>query len=393
MREHGDTADSTDASVTDQLPIPQDRRTSDAPDSVHPMRGAGARRRFLIGTLLVNLAALSIDFAVLDAPHLAFALGLRLLLVTPLVLLALALNRRPDDRAMQSAVQATAVVAFALSVTAIGQFAPEPFAGRYMMAALFVIFAGALVSALSWPATKIMTVTGTVLYILITVTGLRWPPAWTNIDLVGLCIVTCVIALRARQRKDAQIAELEAIRRSDARLKSDLRQANAALERLSATDALTGVFNRRYLDELIEQEAASIVPSLGQSVLMIDVDHFKLFNDHGGHAAGDRCLQQIVTAVRRNLRSCDVVVRYGGEEFAVVLPGLDEAELHDTAERLCLAVSDLKIPHPGLGGGRVVTISVGIAPAIPAETLADAIQRADQSLYRAKRAGRNRVSA
>lgn len=265
MREHGDTADSTDASVTEQLPIPHDRRTSDAPDSAHPMRGAGARRRFLIGTLLVNLAALSIDFAVLDAPHLAFALGLRLLLVTPLVLLALVLNRRPDDRAMQSAVQATAVVAFALSVTAIGQFAPEPFAGRYMMAALFVIFAGALVSALSWPATKIMTVTGTVLYILITVTGLRWPPAWTNIDLVGLCIVTCVIALRARQRKDAQIAELEAIRRSDARLKRDLRQANAALERLSATDALTGVFNRRYLDELIEQEAVSIVRRSGRA--------------------------------------------------------------------------------------------------------------------------------
>jgi len=379
--------------VTDQFPMPHDRRTSDAPDVDHPMRGAGARQRFLIGTLLVNLAALSIDFAVLDTPHLALAVGLRLLLVTPLVLLALVLNRHPDHRVMQSAVQATAVVAFALSVTAIGQFAPEPFAGRYMMAALFVIFAGALVSAVSWRATKIMTVTATVLYILITVSGLRWPLAWANVDLVGLCVVTCVIALRARQRKDAQIAELEAIRRSDARLKRDLREANAALERLSATDALTGVFNRRYLDELIEHETTSIVPSLGQSLLMIDVDHFKLFNDHGGHAAGDRCLQQIVTAIRRNLRSCDVVARYGGEEFAVVLPGLDAAELHETAERLCHAVSDLKIPHPGLGDGCIVTISVGIAPAVPAETLADAIQRADQSLYRAKRGGRNRVSA
>lgn len=379
--------------MTDQFPAYNDRRASDAQDSEHPMRGAGARRRFLIGTLLVNIAALTIDVFALDPQHLALALGLRLLVVTPLVLLALALNRRPADRPLQTAAQATAVVAFALSVTAIGQFAPEPFAGRYMMAALFVIFAGTLVSALPWRATRIMTIAAAALYTLIVVSGLRWPPAWSNIDLVGLCLVTCVIALRARQRKDAQIAELQQIRRRDALLKQELRQANAALGRLSTTDPLTGVFNRRYLDELIEQETASLVPSLGQSVLMIDVDHFKLFNDHGGHAAGDSCLQQIVTAVRRNLRSCDVVVRYGGEEFAVVLPGLDEAELRETAERLCHAVSDLQIPHPGLGQGRVVTISVGIAPPVPAETLADAIQRADQSLYRAKRAGRNRVSA
>ncbi|MFT4276340.1 MAG: GGDEF domain-containing protein [Rhodopseudomonas sp.] len=382
-----------DESVNEQFPIDQHRRASDWPEATRQLRGSGARRRFLVGSLLVNVAALGIDVAVLDPWHLALAAGLRLLLVTPLVLLALALNRRPADRPLQAVVQAIAVVAFTLSVTAIGQFAPEPFAGRYMMSALFVVFAGALVSALSWRTTKIMTVTATMLYIPIVVSGLHWPPAWTNIDLVGLSLITCVVGLRARRRKEAQIAELVAIRRSDAQLKRELRRANAALERLSATDALTGVFNRRYLDELIEQDTASLVPSLGQSVLMIDVDHFKLFNDCGGHAAGDRCLQQIVAAIRRNLRSCDVVVRYGGEEFAVVLPGLDDAELHETAERLCGAVSDLKIPHPGLGEAAVVTISVGIAPAVPAETLADAIQRADKSLYRAKRGGRNRVGA
>ncbi|PZA09417.1 GGDEF domain-containing protein [Rhodopseudomonas palustris] len=379
--------------MNELFPIDQQRRASDWPEAARQIRGAGARQRFLVGALLVNVAALAIDVAVLDPRHLAVAAGLRLLLVTPLVLLALTLNRRPADRPLQAVIQATAVVVFTLSVTAIGQFAPEPFAGRYMMSALFVVFAGALVSALSWRTTKIMTVTATVLYALIVVSGLRWPPAWANIDLVGLSLVTCVVGLRARRRKEAQIAELVAIRRSDARLKRDLRRANAALEQLSATDALTGVFNRRYLDDLIEQETASLVPSLGQSVLMIDVDHFKLFNDHGGHAAGDRCLQQIVTAIRRNLRSCDVVVRYGGEEFAVVLPGLDESELQETAERLCHAVSNLKIAHPGLGDGGVVTISVGIAPAVPAETLAHAIQRADQSLYRAKHSGRNRVSA
>ncbi|WP_420135892.1 GGDEF domain-containing protein, partial [Rhodopseudomonas sp.] len=245
-----------------------------------------------------------------------------------------------------------------------------------------------------WRVTQVMTIAATVLYVLITVSGLTWPPAIINLDLVVCAVVCGLLALRGRQRKDKQIAELEEIRRNDSLLKQSLRQANEALGKLSNTDPLTGAFNRRYLDEVIEHDATSLVPSLGQGVLMIDVDHFKLFNDHGGHAEGDICLQRIVAAIRLHVRpSCDIVVRYGGEEFAVVLPGMDEPALLKAAERLRCAVADLRIPHPALGAGRVVTISVGGAVAQPDERLSDAILRADQSLYRAKRGGRNRVLA
>ncbi|MBI5129028.1 MAG: GGDEF domain-containing protein [Rhodopseudomonas palustris] len=353
-----------------------------------------AQRRSLIVNLFLNWLAISIDLVALDPRHLEYALALRLGGVTVLGLIGLGLNLWSGNKALQSAVHAAMIVTFVGTVVTIGQWANEPYAGRYMMVALFLIFCAALLSALPWRMTQIMTISSTVVYVAITASGLEWPPALENFDLVVCAVVCGLLALRGRRRKDIQIAELEAIRRNDAQLQNSLRQANEALSKLSNTDPLTGAFNRRYLDELIEHDAASIVPSLGQGVLMIDVDHFKLFNDHAGHAAGDRCLQQIVAAIRQSVRpSCDIVVRYGGEEFAVILPGMDLPDLLNAADRLRRAVSDLGIRHPARGPDHVVTVSIGAAIAEPDEGLSSAILRADQSLYRAKRTGRNRVLA
>lgn len=127
---------------------------------------------------------------------------------------------------------------------------------------------------------------------------------------------------------------------------------------------------------------------------MIDVDHFKLFNDHSGHAKGDRCLKQIAEALRGAMQSeDDLVIRYGGEEFAIILQDADLTEARHAAERLHKAVSDLKIPHPGLGPGRTVSASIGVCAAAPEESISDALTRADKLLYEAKQAGRNRVAA
>lgn len=380
--------------VPDRASSGRDRRGRPETAASDEAGNRAAQRRSLIVNLLLNLLAIGIDLVALDPAHLAFALVLRLGVVTPLALLGLGLNLWSNSRTMASAVHAIMIVAFVATVVTIGQWANEPYASRYLMAALFLIFCATLLSAVPWRITVVMTAAATAVYVVVTATGLSWPPALRNLDLVVCGMVSCLLALRGRRRKDLQIAELNRIRRNDAQLKQSLRQANEALGKLSNTDPLTGAFNRRYLDELIDQEAASIVPSLGQGVLMIDVDHFKLFNDHGGHAAGDVCLQQIVGAIRLNVRpSCDIVVRYGGEEFAVVLPGMDESNLLKAAERLCGAVSELGIPHPALGPGRVVTVSIGAAIAQPDESLSDAILRADQSLYAAKRGGRNRVLA
>ncbi len=380
--------------VTDRPSRARDRRG--APNVVvsDENRNRGTQQRSLIANLVLNLLAISIDLIALDAVHFANALALRLGVVMPLGLLGLSLLLWSNKRMLASAVHAAMIFAFVAAVVTIGQWANEPYAGRYLMVALFLIFCATLLSGVPWRITVIMTMAATAVYVAITISGLTWPPAMRNLDLVVCSVVAGWMALRGRRRKDQQIAELTEIRRNDALLKQSLRQANEALAELSNTDPLTGAFNRRYLDELIDQDEASLVPLLGQGALMIDVDHFKLFNDHGGHAAGDVCLQQIVAAIRLNVRpSCDIVVRYGGEEFAVVLPGMDEPNLMKAAERLCRAVSDLGIPHPALGPGRVVTVSIGAAIAQPDEGLSDAILRADQSLYRAKRSGRNRVLA
>jgi diguanylate cyclase (GGDEF)-like protein len=163
---------------------------------------------------------------------------------------------------------------------------------------------------------------------------------------------------------------------------------------LSYTDPLTGVFNRRYLEGFIDRLALSIAPNAGYGVLMIDVDRFKLLNDRAGHLEGDRCLRLIASAIQRGLRSSDdTVVRYGGEEFAVVLPDSDLAETIVVAERLRGAVADLRLQHPGLEPGMFVTVSIGACAATIDEAMTDALHRADAALYSAKQSGRNRVAA
>ena len=312
----------------------------------------------------------------------------------PLMLGALALNLIRVNAALQNAASALASFAFILTVAVIGQYAPEPFASRYLMSALFLLCGVALFGALPWRETKALTLASLAGFAIVTATGLQMPPAWANLDLVGLAILLCFVALRMRLQRDTQLAELRRMRLIDSERATELRKTNTRLSELSNTDALTGVFNRRYLDRFVEQSRASIIPSCWQGVLMIDVDHFKLFNDHGGHAQGDGCLKQIAETLRRAMRTeDDLVIRYGGEEFAVILQDADLTEARQAAERLHKAVSDMKIPHPGLGPGRTVSISIGACAISPAESISDALTRADKLLYQAKQAGRDRVAA
>ena len=167
--------------------------------------------------------------------------------------------------------------------------------------------------------------------------------------------------------------------------------ANQRLELLSATDPLTNVANRRRLEDFLAAQwrQGSSGPL---SLAMIDVDHFKIYNDHYGHQAGDECLQLIAAELKRNTRDIDLVARYGGEEFAVVMPGTDITAAALVAERLRAAIVALALPHE-LAAAGIVTISLGVAALVPAPSRdAEAlINLADVELYRAKRTGRNRV--
>jgi diguanylate cyclase (GGDEF)-like protein len=174
-----------------------------------------------------------------------------------------------------------------------------------------------------------------------------------------------------------------------------LAEANERLETLSVTDSLTGLANRRRLEEMLGAEwrrGLRLRDSIG--LAMVDIDHFKLYNDHYGHLAGDVCLQRVAGALIRNIRDIDLAARYGGEEFAIVMPGADVAAAATLAKRLQRAVEMLAEPHPRVAGG-TITVSIGVAGMVPSPgSVPDRlVELADAQLYQAKRAGRNRVMA
>ena len=176
----------------------------------------------------------------------------------------------------------------------------------------------------------------------------------------------------------------------------ELKQQRDLLNRLSSLDGLTGIANRRFFDRFLTQEWNRTIRSDDEvSLIMLDVDHFKNYNDNYGHIAGDDCLKAISQALTAVVsRSTDLVARYGGEEFVCVLSstGLDGAT--NVAEKLRTSIEALAIPHAYSETKPVVTISVGSATARPglSELLpADLLVAADQQLYLAKNSGRNKV--
>ncbi len=173
------------------------------------------------------------------------------------------------------------------------------------------------------------------------------------------------------------------------------KQLENQLRELSALDGLTGIANRRSFDEALEREwLRAMRESKPLSLVMADIDYFKRYNDHYGHLDGDRCLQQIAATIKESAqRAGDLAVRYGGEEFAVILPSTHEDGTRAIAERIRESVEALEIPHARSDIGPSVTISLGCATVVPQRgaALTDLIARADKALYRAKHNGRNLV--
>ena len=173
-----------------------------------------------------------------------------------------------------------------------------------------------------------------------------------------------------------------------------LEEANKKLQELSQVDGLTKINNRRYfdmrLDELWREYARLTHPI---SIILIDIDYFKKYNDSYGHQAGDNCLCAVATIIKNQVtRSSDVVARYGGEEF-VVVACVDSDAAFMLAEKIRLAVEALSIEHKSSVKG-IVSISLGIASSIPSpnSNISDLINRADQALYKSKENGRDMIS-
>ncbi len=223
-----------------------------------------------------------------------------------------------------------------------------------------------------------------------------WQTWWARLIAAVLAIGLLAMLYRARvrslTRRQKQLQALVAARTGE------LEESNAKLATLSSTDGLTGITNRRGFDDALENEwrrARRNGASL--ALCMLDVDHFKSYNDRYGHQAGDHCLRLVAGVIESfGRRPGDLVARYGGEEFALLAPATDAAEALALADAICIELARLAMPHDQSPYG-VVTISIGVAALAPSE-LAEStdsallVGLADQALYRAKQAGRNRAS-
>ena len=172
----------------------------------------------------------------------------------------------------------------------------------------------------------------------------------------------------------------------------ELAEANQQLEMLSNTDGLTNIGNRRIFDKtLIQEWNRGQRAETSLSLVMLDIDHFKQFNDRYGHLAGDACLQSMAYALAQSgRRAGELVARYGGEEFVILLPNVDQCSAYEAAQHIQQLIASLAIPHAQMPTG-IVTVSIGVATLVPSseQQPSELVQLADAALYDAKSAGRN----
>jgi diguanylate cyclase (GGDEF)-like protein len=226
---------------------------------------------------------------------------------------------------------------------------------------------------------------------------------WDEPDL-RLTIENLLRTFRLRRENDALLQDLK---QSNVELQAakvsleekvrerthELEQVNERLNRLAVTDGLTGLYNHRYLQEQLAQEVERATRSSYRiAMLMIDVDHFKKYNDKHGHPAGDEALRAVARLIAEDRRQVDVVARYGGEEFAVLLHDVTKDAAIDVAERIRSRVAAANVAHASEQPLGKLTVSVGLALCPDnAKTAEQLLLAADSALYRAKNAGRDRV--
>jgi diguanylate cyclase (GGDEF)-like protein/PAS domain S-box-containing protein len=220
-------------------------------------------------------------------------------------------------------------------------------------------------------------------------------PRWFSVTVLPMAEShrgAVIIHQDVTERKRVEL-EMQYMRATSESANRELKAALAREQQLAHTDVLTGINNRRHLYELAEHEfeiAARYKQPL--SVMMFDIDHFKLVNDTFGHMAGDQILQLVTQAAGKELRSADVFGRYGGEEFVIILPVTNAQQSHPLAERIRERVAAIQVPTEK--GIATVTLSIGIVEMTgnkQAASAEDLIRRADEAMYAAKQAGRNRT--
>jgi diguanylate cyclase (GGDEF)-like protein len=277
-------------------------------------------------------------------------------------------------------------IAWAIGSTAVCYAMLGPLRGMVLpMVALAIVFAIFALPArtVRWLTWWTLGVYGAVMSTMSWWQPARFPPLEEAIYFGSLLLAVPPMALLA-----ARMSELRA---RLARQKSELEQALQRIRQTAERDELTGLFNRRrILEELLAVQTRAQRSAAPFAVAMVDIDHFKDINDRHGHAGGDAVLRRFAQLAQDTLRAVDMLGRWGGEEFLIILASEDVAGATVVAERLRLAVSALEVERPD--GGRIrLTVSMGLAGWQAGEPADRLIARADQALYRAKAGGRDRV--
>jgi two-component system chemotaxis family response regulator WspR len=207
--------------------------------------------------------------------------------------------------------------------------------------------------------------------------------------------IEMIARIRYHSRSYNNMLQRDAAYRALRESQQQLQKSNFELQRLTNTDGLTGIANRRYLDEYLAAEWKRAYRDQKElSMLLVDVDNFKLYNDTYGHVAGDFVLKKVASVMEASvMRSTDLCARFGGEEFAVILPNVDIHGAVLASQKISNALEASLIPHATSTVSEWVTVSIGAATMIPQENQShiDLIEMADQRLYRAKSLGKRRV--
>ena len=349
-------------------------------------------RSWMIWVMVLDLLTMTLNLLLLPpGPAVAMeAPGILIPLAATIV--AMVWRKRRSD-AVLGWTLTIGMFAILLSTSLMGVMAGGEWHERYLNVMVFTAIAGITIFTVPMWQTLAIAATALGLYLIF---QLNNPSVATLNALSGFFFLSCGVAATVVARRTMNILAQKGflLELRDHRRFAELAEANERLDRLAKTDPLTGVANRRWMTELLDQLWRDAADRPGTiAMLMCDVDHFKSLNDHLGHAEGDRCLVEVASIISNRIRrDADYVARYGGEEFLVLLPDADEADAMAAAERIRQGVADAGFANPGARTAPVVTLSIGVAVGtVGATTPSDLQSRADAALYRAKHSGRNRI--
>lgn len=351
----------------------------------------------LIALLIYNFFAVSDWFIMPDTRR--FGLWVRLAVVTPVELVVLGLLwryrawfERQAAWMAEALIVASGVVAAASLVVIINHSHSSTHTLAHAGFAPMLVY-GNVVQRLRFRWALLLSVLILLIHACLLFTS-GSAPSQAVLPVLLLNLVTAFFSLVSNYEMEYEERQRFVLHESERQLILTLDEANQTLDALSRQDALTACANRHHAHDYLREHTLKTPQDL--SIILLDVDHFKAFNDRYGHPAGDQCLKSVARAISAAVPTTQgLVARWGGEEFMVMLPAMSLAQARDKAEAIRLAVQGLKLPHAASSCASTVSVSLGVAHAPARSQLGnwfDALQvAADQALYAAKSAGRNAV--